>query len=275
MPHARTDSDPAQRQAPATMALTPLKRRLRELGKRQVDFARQVGQPASRISEMFKGERRVQPNEIAPLAAFLEWPIATLLQAIGGAPPGQGPKSTVASSAGRGGGRQGASAPDLPPGMPALATVRVVGRVQAGFFHEAIESPLDEQYEISIAVPAGFRLAALRGFQVVGPSMNLLYPDGTIVIVVPTIELGEGWRPRTGQRVLVQRRNEWGEFEATVKEIEIRKDRILLCPRSDHPEFSKPWVIEMPEGDGSFDEHSDNIRITGLVVSSVRIEPGV
>ena len=52
--------------------------------------------------------------------------------------------------------------------------------------------------------------------KVVGPSMDLMYPDGTIILCVRYADLGR--LPESGERVVCQRRDDQGLVEATVKE---------------------------------------------------------
>lgn len=158
----------------------------------------------------------------------------------------------------------------------ALTRVPVIGAVEAGAWREALEYLPDDDQPF-VDVPPDPRYPSSRRFalQVRGPSMNLVYPEGSHVIVIPAMDLGEGWTAQDGQRVIVQRVNDTGECEATVKEFKIDGDGAAwLWPRSSHPEFQQPWrVPDDWHGNGDFDEHSDNLRITGLVVQSLRNEP--
>jgi len=151
--------------------------------------------------------------------------------------------------------------------------VAVVGGVQAGLFKEALETPPEQRGTLFVPVNMPYANKPLKGFKVVGDSMNAWYPDGSFVVVCPSIYLGEGWLPATGQHVLVQRRNEWGEFEATVKEVAYDGDDLLLWPRSHNPSFHKPWRISGPK-EIDPDSSEEPIRVTGLVVWSISRAPG-
>lgn len=151
--------------------------------------------------------------------------------------------------------------------------VMAVGAVQAGMFREALEWEPDRQERLAIPVDIPYSDKPLKALKVVGPSMNMWYPDGSYVVLVPTIHLPGGWLPATGQHVIAQRRNEWGEFEATIKEIAYDGNDILLWPRSDHPDFQKPWRETAPKLLGNDDD--EPLRITGLVVYSMKAAPGV
>lgn len=232
-----------------------LKDRLKEIGKTQTGLAEVLGKPPSRVTEIIRGDRRVASDEVAVIAQFLEWPSTRVLGLL------SDPK---------------ALALNVGEDTVSLTRVAVIGAVEAGHFREALEYVPDEDQPF-VDVPSDARYPACRRFalQVRGPSMNLVYPEGSYIIVVPTMDLGEGWQPRPGQRVIVQRSNDVGQVEATVKEFAIDADgKAWLWPRSSDPAFRDPWrVPDAWDGNGDFDEHNENLRITGLVVQSLRNEP--
>jgi transcriptional regulator with XRE-family HTH domain len=158
----------------------------------------------------------------------------------------------------------------------ALSTRPVIvrGEIQAGVFREAIELPPEEQTRLMVPLGIPYSDKPLEGLRVIGPSMNKWYPEGSYVIVLPTIHLSSGWVPAPGQHVVVQRENEWGEIEATIKEVAYDGQDLLLWPRSEDPGFQKPWRISAPKTQDP-DNQSERIRITGLVVWSMRAAPGV
>lgn len=65
-------------------AMDWLKGRLRELGKTGADFGRALGVPKSRVYEMQRGERRLQPDEIGNAARFLQLSEAELIARLEG-----------------------------------------------------------------------------------------------------------------------------------------------------------------------------------------------
>lgn len=156
----------------------------------------------------------------------------------------------------------------------AVGPTRVIGEVEAGVFKDTLEYVADDQFDIYVPVDPRYRGLHRAALKVRGPSMNLIYPEGSFIVVVPVLELGEDWAPRSGMRVVVQRSNSQGQMEATVKEIEIDSDgHFWLAPKSSHPGFTTAWrVPDKWDGNGDFDEHSDNLRITGLVIGSYRPE---
>jgi phage repressor protein C with HTH and peptisase S24 domain len=151
---------------------------------------------------------------------------------------------------------------------------KVRGKVQGGVFRKAVELPPDEQLEIPALIPAEYLGLPLFAFEVVGTSMNLIYPEGTFVIAVDPFHLSDDWRPIDGDRVIVRRTNRWDEAEMTVKEVEIDPSGLFyLRPRSTDPEFQDSMKVAPDEVlSGEFEEHSDSVRIVGFVIGSWRDE---
>jgi len=135
---------------------------------------------------------------------------------------------------------------DLQPSLM-LSRVNVIGAVQGGAWVEAIEWDPGEWWDVTI--PADDRFPGINrfGLLVRGDSMDRLYPDGTIVIVVRFNDLGR--TPEAGEKVVVLHRSEdGGEFEATIKEYQVdAQGRRLLWPRSSDPNFQTPFIL--PAGD--------------------------
>ncbi|MGY8604771.1 LexA family protein [Gluconobacter cerinus] len=163
------------------------------------------------------------------------------------------------------------SAANVLPVTP--ARVPVIGIVQAGLWQAEYARPYDSVDEFVIAGPdpryPGIRRSA---FKVIGDSMNLLYPSGTVIIVVSFYDIGR--IPKTGEKVIVVKKVN-GFEEATVKEIEILSDgRVVLWPRSSNPEHSQATIINPQNDIENFPDdgcHPD-FRIVGLVTQSIRIE---
>lgn len=136
----------------------------------------------------------------------------------------------------------------------------VVGEVQGGTFRLAVEYPPEDRFMLPAIPSPGYDRVPLRYLRVVGDSVNLLYPDGTFVLVVSTADTDV----RSGDRVVVYSRQ--GELrEATIKEIRVEPDgRIALWPRSTHPDHQEPIYLEAEEQDGP--------EIAYVVVGSYRPE---
>lgn len=124
------------------------------------------------------------------------------------------------------------------PWLKDLVNIRVIGAVQAGVFGRAFEWPEDDQYETPVKINPKFNGLTHIGLEVRGPSMNRVFPHGTIVVCVSYVELGR--EPAHGERVVVQRiRGE--EVEASVKEYRRDGDGApRLWPLSSHPDFQNP-----------------------------------
>lgn len=144
-------------------------------------------------------------------------------------------------------------------------TVELVGAVEAGQWHEAVEWPQEDRYTVPVANTGGFRQFPKLALEVRGDSMNLVYPEGTTLICVKFLDLGRD--PRSGEKVIVQRRNANGLYEATVKEyVRTGDGRSWLWPRSSNPTHQTPTEMG-PNGDGD-----DDLVIWALVISSQRAE---
>jgi SOS-response transcriptional repressor LexA len=148
------------------------------------------------------------------------------------------------------------------PEAPSPTSVWVAGHVEAGAFREAVEWDQSLWYHVDVPVPTRFRGKA-RGLEVRGPSMNLLYPPGTVVIWVPVLDFRV---PRHEDRVIVYSYSDDDGVEATVKELREREDGRWLWPRSDHPDYQTPIDPTAP-GRGV-----RNVEIAGIVIGSYRPE---
>lgn len=138
--------------------------------------------------------------------------------------------------------------------------VPVLGEVQAGAWTEAADEPPPE--EVVPIYLAGFEGARLFALRIRGPSMDLHYPDGTMIIVCPAAEIGV----REGDHVVV-RRHRGSLCETTVKEVVKDRGGIALWPRSRDPDHQKPIRIE------DLRDADDGPEIIGVVVSSYVVRP--
>jgi len=147
-----------------------------------------------------------------------------------------------------------------------LDFIHVVGAVQAGVWREALEWPEADWYPAPVATDRRFSRFPQFGLEVRGPSMNELYPDGSVVVCVKLIDIGRD--PKPFDRVIVQRRAGDG-YEATVKELRIDADNnAWLWPRSTDPNFQQPWRV--PASDADHD--GEDITVVALVIGSYRPE---
>lgn len=137
----------------------------------------------------------------------------------------------------------------------------VKGVVAAGVWREADELPQDEWETFTgranIASPINLRF----GLRVEGQSMNLLYPEGTILECVKYF--GDAEIPN-GKRVIVERKRFNNGVEATVKEYFKDEDGIeWLLPRSNNPAFQSPIRCDAPGDD------IEHIEICAIVVAAI------
>jgi hypothetical protein len=101
--------------------------------------------------------------------------------------------------------------------------------------------------------------------RVVGDSMDLEYPPGTLLHVVDAIELG--YAPRAGDHVIVERtRDQGGTIERTVKEVAFGPHGIQLIARSSNPRWKlNPIVVS-----GGHDQDNCTVEIKAWVLGSYR-----
>lgn len=134
--------------------------------------------------------------------------------------------------------------------------IPVAGEVAAGLWREtfAIEAhEIDEYVTIDVK---GYERSRLYALKIVGPSMNLVYPDGRYVVVAPAAEAGV----RIGDYVVVERYKA-DLVEVTVKELARERGQLVLYPRSSDPRFQEPIRLKASEDDQTAP------RIIGVVVA--------
>lgn len=148
--------------------------------------------------------------------------------------------------------------------QPGARAGMVVGAVAAGVWREALEWPEDERYEMPLFPDDRFPGARRFGLEVRGPSMNLYYPPGSVVVCVRFLDIDRA--PKQGDRVVVQRYDQ-DQVEATLKEFVVdEQGRKWLWPRSSDPDFQQPWPV-IRQG-----EAKDRLEIWALVVGSYKRE---
>lgn len=142
--------------------------------------------------------------------------------------------------------------------------IYVQGAVAAGVFKERMEYD-QADWEVFTGAPEIDALVSQRfGLRVVGSSMDLLYPPGTILECVRY--WGRDPIPN-GKRVIVQRVRLDGGIETTVKEYQQADDGVVwLVPRSTKPEFQSPIRCDQPEAG------IKRVEVIAIVVASIRRE---
>lgn len=211
-----------------------LAKRLKVLGKKNRGLAKHLGIPDSRVTEIIKGDRAIQVNELAALADFLEWSNDELMHAMGA----RNRRRT--------------------PGVALM----LKGNVQAGHWMREAHLPEEDWKPVGLPVPAEYQNSEPFVLRVVGHSMDEVYPDGTLIVCVPTIHLNR--ELRAGERVVVERKNRNGEVEMTVKEYAVDGTRKWLVARSTKPEFR--GAVEMVK------RGTESVEAVALVVASYKME---
>lgn len=197
-----------------------LKKIRKKLGLTQHDVAEQLGVSFETYNKLENGKRQLTHKRMLQLAAIFNCSVESLL---GGAPS---------------------------------ISVMVKGVVAAGLWLEQPEWPQDDWYEISLPYSSDLAGRDLHGAKIKGQSMNLVYPEDSIVVFDTS---ADGMRKDVNKRYIVERRRASGEYEHTAKTL-IKDDRgsYWLKPESDDPEFQTTIRID---GD---DE--DQIVIKGRIV---------
>ena len=207
-----------------------IERRLKELGKTKRSLAHFLGVQEPTISQVLEGSRQVKVAEVPKLAKFLNLATHDVIQALVD------------------------SANDIQ--APQLG-VSVRGAVQAGVWADAYEWEEDDRYIVPAPRTSPFPGVELFGLEVKGDSMDLEYPEGSVVVCAPLVQTEH--EPVNGAHVVVERWNAQGEVEATVKELAVDPDgNKWLTARSSNPAFSGP--IQLNGAD------TDTVKITAVVV---------
>jgi SOS-response transcriptional repressor LexA len=214
--------------------------RLKHIGKPKKGLAAALGIEAPRVSEMLADERNIRADEIEMVADYLQMGVTDLLASL---------------RAGK----------DVSVAAP-MIRVRVIGNVQAGHFAEATEIQEDDQEIVDVPRPDGH--PRYFGLRVKGESMNLEYPEGSLLICVPIGDYDQA--VEGGDHVICRQQNDAGQVEATVKEVVIDDNgQWWLWPRSSRPEHQTP--IKLPrhiEGDIAA---APDIELAAIVVADYRV----
>lgn len=117
--------------------------------------------------------------------------------------------------------------------------MEVLGSVMAGAFREALEEQVADRETLPVQYDATYAEKAQFALRVQGPSMNLVYPDGTYVICVAAGDV----EARVGDHVVTQRERA-GLYEFTLKELcrdpKSRDFTLLRAPLT--PATRRRWI---------------------------------
>lgn len=136
----------------------------------------------------------------------------------------------------------------------------VKGNVQAGQWNEAFELPEEEWREFYGRPDVTANIEHRFGLRVIGDSMNLKYPHGSIVECVSLFGRAEAV---PGKRVVVLRERNDRKFEATIKKLVEQDGELWLVPESSNPAF-RPFKLGGDEEEGIVET-----RIVAVVVRAV------
>lgn len=158
-----------------------------------------------------------------------------------------------------------------------METIYIRGEVQAGQWNAAAEWPKDDWIPLTVPMDQRYKHFTTFALTVKGDSMNLLYPEGTIVVAVNFADIGRN--PEDGDCVITMRRDALTDcYEATLKIIQIKEDgSVLLWPKSDNPNFVKPIILpkitDEYQGNGMDADiaSSPDLSIQSLVIGSYNI----
>ena len=190
---------------------TNLKNIRKSLGLTQQHVADSLGITFESYNKLENGKRQLRADRMEQLARIFNVPIEALLAG------------------------------------PHVIPVTVKGFVEAGVWQEHPQWPEDEWYMVTIPFSNKLKSRTLIGAEIRGHSMNLVYPEGSIVIFEP---VGRKDALETGKRYIVERRLSSGEYEQTAKTlIKDPTGAFWLKPESDHPEFFQPIPIQGSDGD--------------------------
>ena len=149
------------------------------------------------------------------------------------------------------------------PAAKSMRRIQVRGALNAGAWQEGYEWSDDDQYDVLVPDEPALRGVELYAAQISGPSMNLRYPEGSIVILSPIAHSATEISP--GRRYHVRRVRADGLVEETIKTLERGSDgHFWLKPESTNPEFQEWIPLEGLPG--------ETIELVGRVRFTVRRE---
>lgn len=138
----------------------------------------------------------------------------------------------------------------------------IKGEVAAGVWRAAAQWPETDWQSFTGRSDVHAEVKHRFGLRVVGDSMDLLYPPGSIIECVSTFGHAEAL---PGRRVVILRTNDQHEHEATVKELVEQDGELWAVPRSTNPAH-RPFKL------GEAEPGIIETRIVAVVVASIRPE---
>jgi len=165
-----------------------------------------------------------------------------------------------------------ASLQGLEHAQPAMGrTVQVKTEARAGVMRASFDLPLPDQVETPVPIDAEMRASGAYGVLVRRPGAELLYPEGTILVVMPAAAYAGTLS--NGRKVILQRINA-GTVEVTVRELQVLEAKAWLRLRSTDPRYDN--AVEMPwpcDGARMWRRGEDRFSLAGIVVGSYTPDP--
>ena len=157
-------------------------------------------------------------------------------------------------------GPEDSSDPNADPSS-AVSMLPLLGKIHAGLWLDTSIFDQDTYRTVPATIDPRYPHASHYCLEVVGDSVDQIYPEGTIVVCVDFAE--SGLKLKSGQLAHVERRRAGGQMiEITLKEIKLgSKGEVTLLPRSSNP-VHKPLHL-------SDSDESDEIHVRGIVVSGI------
>jgi hypothetical protein len=147
----------------------------------------------------------------------------------------------------------------------------VRAEARAGVMRETFDLPPAEHVETPMPIDGAQRAAGAFGVRVRHPGAEQIYPDGTILALMPTNSY-EGTL-KAGKRVVLQRIR-GDSVEITVRELDVRDGTAWLWPRSNDPRFTQAVKMPWPfSADRMWRNGEDRYSIAGIVVGAYVPEP--
>lgn len=157
----------------------------------------------------------------------------------------------------------GVAPQDLLPVQSSNHSIQLQGNVQAGLWRSSDHSDIEAEY-FDIPLPEAYSNLRPYALRVIGPSMNNVYPEGTILICCHLEDLAE--QPIPGKRYIINDIDPADNIETTVKEFVLDENgKPWAWPRSSHPLHQEPVALD--EG-----RNGHTIQIKARVVFSLRGE---
>lgn len=176
-------------------------RGLKKPGKSQVGLARAMGITQPQITRLLAAERSLRVEEIAVVQRYLDEPF----------PFGEISPSSVLDS-------------------QIIGQMPVLGRVAAGVWMEK-DKPVDTEIgQIPLATDPAYPMRRQYAVQVIGDSMDLVFPDGSYAVCVEAA----GLQPAYNDLVIV-RRAKGGLVERTIARFVTTPEGAELRPESRNP----------------------------------------